>query len=188
MTGTVGAVGQTILRFGGRISASVDAHPCPVSPNPCRKMSVEVCFPEAEMVTTSPPPVPPPDAILLLFLALDSLSPMQHGDDNQGGDHHDEEDEWECFTPMSTTIHFEKLVIGNTMSTCNTASASASALLLLLSWPTRARARARLRAAQRNNYKLLIQGSSFLPGDDKQSCQISSHLTVLCNTLENEII
>ncbi len=27
-----------------------------------------------------------------------------------------------------------------------------------------------------------------LPGDDKQSCQISSHLTVLCNTLENEII
>lgn len=37
--------------WDGRISASVEAHPCPVSPRPCRKMKVDVCWPLGEIVT-----------------------------------------------------------------------------------------------------------------------------------------
>ena len=47
----VGAVGQMIFMLVGLISARVDAHPCPVSPKPWRKMRVAVCLPEAEITT-----------------------------------------------------------------------------------------------------------------------------------------
>ena len=51
MTGWVAAVGQTILMLSDLISARVDAHPCPVSPRPCRKMREAVCLPLAERTT-----------------------------------------------------------------------------------------------------------------------------------------
>ena len=51
VTGIVGAVGQMIFMFVGRISARVDAQPCPVSPRPWRKIRVAVCLPEAEITT-----------------------------------------------------------------------------------------------------------------------------------------
>ena len=78
MTGTVGAVGQRILTFGGLISASVDAHPWPVSPSPCRKMSVAVCFPEAEM-TTSEEDEGDEDEEDILAASLERRSPINEG-------------------------------------------------------------------------------------------------------------
>lgn len=44
MTGIVLAVGQITFMSGVLIMPIVVAHPCPVSPSPCRKISVDVCF------------------------------------------------------------------------------------------------------------------------------------------------
>jgi len=33
------------------IRTRVEAHPCPVSPKPCKKMRVAVCFPLADTIT-----------------------------------------------------------------------------------------------------------------------------------------
>ncbi len=73
VTGVVGAVGQTILTFGGLISASVEAQPCPVSPRPCKKMSVAVCWPLAAITTCCLSLL----LLLMLNLNLESNAPMQ---------------------------------------------------------------------------------------------------------------
>lgn len=49
----VGAVGHTILKWLGLLCARVEAQPCPVSPRPCKKMSVAVCLPLALITTRS---------------------------------------------------------------------------------------------------------------------------------------
>lgn len=51
VTGIVGAVGQMTFMSGVRIMPMVVAHPWPVSPNPWRKMSVEVCLAADWMIT-----------------------------------------------------------------------------------------------------------------------------------------
>lgn len=54
VTGMTGAVGQTTFKCDGLTSAKLDAHPCPVSPSPCRNIKVAVCFPLADTTTGFP--------------------------------------------------------------------------------------------------------------------------------------
>uniref|UniRef100_A0A224XQ02 Uncharacterized protein n=1 Tax=Panstrongylus lignarius TaxID=156445 RepID=A0A224XQ02_9HEMI len=51
VTGIVGAVGQITFAKGGRIALIALAHPCPVSPKPCKNIIVAVCFAVAAMTT-----------------------------------------------------------------------------------------------------------------------------------------
>ena len=54
VTGMIGAVGQTTFKCEGLTSAKLDAHPWPVSPNPCKNINVAVCFPLADTTTGLP--------------------------------------------------------------------------------------------------------------------------------------
>ena len=51
VTGIVLAVGHTILTWLCLTSANDEAHPCPVSPSPCRNINVAVCLPLGDTMT-----------------------------------------------------------------------------------------------------------------------------------------